>query len=289
MNKIVVISIVLFFMASAFKFDKPAYKLYNQDSKEIKYEKMMDDLSKADIVFFGEYHDNPISHWLELQITKDLFAVKDSQLVLGAEMFERDNQLIMNEYLSGLISKSKFEAEARLWPNYKTDYEPLVSFARKNELPFIATNIPRRYASVVFSKGFEGLDQLNVEAKKYIAPLPVQYNGELNCYKSMLEQGAQMGGHMGDNFPKAQAIKDATMAYSILDNFKKGQLFLHFNGSYHSDNFESIIWYIQQAQPDLTIRTITTVTQENIDTLSVEDANRANYIICVPEDITRTH
>jgi hypothetical protein len=90
------------------------------------------------------------------------------------------------------------------------------------------------------------------------------------------------------NLPKAQAIKDATMAYFILKHYLKGKLFLHYNGSYHSDNFEGIVWYIKQKK-DLNILTITSVEQENTEVLNKIFLNKADYILCIPEDMTKTY
>ncbi len=283
--------ISLFFFVIAMNSDKPAYRIFDAKGEQSNYHELLKKAQNADIVFFGELHNNPICHWLELELTKDLYKLKKDNLILGAEMFETDNQLIINEYLNEEIKESTFESEAKLWPNYKTDYKPLLTFAKKNKLKFIGTNIPRRYASVVNSKGFEGLDNLSDNAKKYIAPLPVKYDTELNCYKQMLKMGQMK--HIGkdydiSNLPKAQAIKDATMAHFILKNFAKGKLFLHYNGSYHSDNFEGIVWYIKQKK-DLNILTITSVEQENTETLNKAFLNKANYIICIPEDMTKTY
>ncbi|MCK5731085.1 MAG: ChaN family lipoprotein, partial [Draconibacterium sp.] len=164
MKKIQLLFILAFFVLVAFKSDKPAYLLYNKEGKTVKYEKMVKEIQDADIVLFGEYHNNPISHWLQLEVTKSLFEIKGEKLVLGGEMFESDNQVILTEYLDSMISQKSFEAEARLWPNYKTDYKPLVEFANKNRLIFVASNVPRRYASIVNSKGFEGLENLSDEA-----------------------------------------------------------------------------------------------------------------------------
>ena len=277
----------IFFLFTAFKTDNPAYVLYTNKGKTVKYSKMLRKAKRADIVLFGESHSNPISHWLQLEITKDLYEIKKNDLVLGAEMFEADNQLILSEYLEGFISQNRFEAEMRLWPNYKTDYKPLVEFAKQNELIFVATNIPRRYAAVVNSEGFEGLQELSGKAKQYLPPLPVPFDPELESYKSLLEMGG-VHGHANENFPKAQAIKDAAMAHFILQNWSSGKLFLHFNGSYHSDNYESINWYLKQYNADVKIVTITTVSQEDISELSEENEGRADFIICVDEDMTKT-
>ena len=279
--------IAIFILFSAFKSDKPAYNIFNKEGKDIKYEKLLKVAEDADIVLFGESHDNPVSHWLQLELTKDLYASKKENLILGAEMFESDNQVIVNEYLAGLISQNSFESEARLWPNYKTDYKPLVEFAKTNNLQFVATNVPRRYASLVNSKGFEGLEELSKEAKAFIPPLPIIFDPDLNCYKSMMEMEG-MGPHITPNFPKAQAIKDATMAYFILQNWSAGKQLIHYHGSYHSENFESIYWYLKQANPDLKIVTIHTVSQNDVSELENENTGKADFTVCVDEDMTKT-
>lgn len=287
MKKFQLILLVVFFAFTAFKTDKPAYLLFSEKGKTVKYDKMMKEIREADVILFGESHNNPIAHWLELELTKDLFRLKKNDLVLGAEMFETDNQVILDEYLAGMISQNYFESEARIWPNYKTDYKPLVEFAKNHKLNFVATNIPRRYASVVNAKGFEGLEELSDEAKAFLPPLPIPYNPDLESYKSLLKMKG-MGGHVGENFPKAQAVKDATMAHSIIENWLPGKTFLHFNGSYHSDNFESINWYLKQEKPDLKIVTITTVSQKDISELTEENTGIADFTICVDADMTQT-
>ncbi|MCA1759918.1 MAG: ChaN family lipoprotein, partial [Bacteroidales bacterium] len=146
MNKSQFVLVTIFFVFTAFKANKPAYYLFNKDGKDIKYEKMLKEAEDADIILFGESHDNSISHWLQLELTKDLYDLKKDNLVLGAEMFETDNQVILDEYLESLISMTSFESNARLWSNYRTDYKPLVEFAKTNKLKFVATNVPRRYA-----------------------------------------------------------------------------------------------------------------------------------------------
>src|SRR5665647_3720976 len=110
---------------------------------------------------------------MELELTKSLFAIKGKDLLLAVEMFEKDNQIIIDEYFAGTIKETSFESESRLWKNYATDYKPLLNFAKENGLKFIASNIPRRYASVVASGGFEALSVLSPGALVYIAPLPV--------------------------------------------------------------------------------------------------------------------
>lgn len=290
LTKILLGALLLIIMLS-FTSDKPAYLLYSKDGKLVEYKEMLKQAQEADIVFFGELHNNTISHWLQYELTKDIISAKDQKVILGAEMFEADNQLIIDEYLAGAFSARKFEAECRLWPNYKTDYKPLMLLADSNDIPFIATNIPRRYASVVYKKGFEGLDSLSDEAKRYIAPLPIEYDPEQDAYKSMMEpeEGEQMPAHINENLPKAQAAKDATMAYFIKNNLKKGHTFIHYEGAYHSDKYQGIIYYLNKYKLDLKIVTISTVSMEDITSLTEEEKEKADFIIAVDEDMTLTY
>lgn len=264
--------------------DKPAYVLYNAKGKKVRFSKMMQQLEETDILLFGEYHNNPISHWLQLEVTTGLAGKR--QLVLGAEMFEQDNQLALTDFIEGRISERQLDSSARLWKNYPTDYAPLVRFAKSNGIAFAATNIPRRFASLVARGGFEALDTLGSTQKSWIAPLPIAYDSTLPGYKNML---AMMGGHGGSNLPKAQAVKDATMAHFILQFYRPGSLFIHYNGAYHSDFHEGISWYLQQKQPALRIATITSVSQKDIGQLEKEHLGRADFIICVADNMTTTY
>ena len=264
--------------------DKPAYTLFDSRGKKVSYDKMINRLKENDIVLFGEFHNNPIVHWLQLEVTRDLQSLRP--LVLGAEMFEQDNQEALNRYLDGSLSAKGLDSSARLWPNYKTDYVPLVNFARANRIPFAATNIPRRFASLVARGGFEALDTLSELQKTWMAPLPPAYDSTLPGYKNMM---TMMAGHASPNLPKAQAIKDATMAWFILKNYKPGSLFLHFNGAYHSQNYEGILWYLRQQQPGLKYATIHTVMQKDLKKLLDEHKGSADFIICVDEDMTTTY
>ncbi len=284
MKKYSLLLLLIFATCSLFAQQKPAYVLYNAKGKKVSYKKMIKQLAKKDIVLFGEFHNNPISHWLELSVAKDL--AEKRNLVFGAEMFEADNQQALNDYLSGKISAKGLDSLARLWPNYKTDYAPIVNFAKEKKAVFIATNIPRRYASMVSKKGFGSLDTLSVLEKTWMAPLPMDYDSTLPGYVKML---TMMGGHGSTNMPKAQATKDATMAYFILKNCIPGYLFLHFNGAFHSDDYDGINWYLKRKKPELAYGTITTVSQKNIKEFLAENKGKADFIICVDEDMTSTY
>jgi uncharacterized iron-regulated protein len=287
--KLITLICVLGITSGLFSQDLPAYKVFTADGKKSDFEDILKVTTKSDFVFFGELHDNPIAHWLELELTKSLYTAKAKNLVLAAEMFEKDNQILIDEYFSGIIKESSFETEIRKWNNYSTDYKPLLNFAKENGLKFIASNIPRRYASVVASGGFEALDKISAEGKKFIAPLPVEYDPELPCYKDMLSMGGGPMGHASPNLPKAQAIKDATMANSIFQDWQKGQTVLHYNGSYHSDRHMGIIWYLKKKNPEVKVTTIATVQQDDPGKMSDEFKGTADYIIVVPSSMTKTY
>jgi uncharacterized iron-regulated protein len=291
----------LCFIGFAFQPDKPAYQLYTASLKAATYHKLAQQAASADVVLFGELHNNALCHWLELQLTKSLQQEKKGALVLGAEMFEADNQQALTDYVDGRTTDKEFATQARLWPNFNTDYKPLVDLARENKVPFVATNVPRKYASLVARKGLTALDTLSAEAKGQIATLPITVDLTLPGYKGMLEM---MGGHSSDsqtanphggnadvsaNFARAQAIKDATMAHFILQNLKAGQTLLHFNGDYHSKNFEGIVWYLRKQRPDLKIVTISTVELPDIEHPKADNKQLADFILAIPDDMAKTY
>ncbi len=263
---------------------KQAYVIYNSKGKKVSYEKMLKSLTDQEAVLFGEFHDNPIAHWLELELAKDLNEM--APIVLGAEMIEADNQEVLNSYLNGEIDAEALDTLARLWPNYDTDYAPLVDFAKDNDLPFIATNIPRRFANMVYKQGFGVLDSLSEEEKSWMAPLPIAFDPDLPTYIEILEM---MGPHGSPKLVMAQATKDATMAHFISQNMVEGKLFLHFNGAFHSNKYEGILWYLLQENSALRYSTIATVSQLDVNKLEKDNKALATFTICVDEDMTSTY
>ena len=266
--------------------DKKAFALFDQTGNPISYSKILDSLSKTDIVLFGEFHNNPISHWFQYEMLSDL--KKDGiHLKIGAEMFETDTQEVLDSFLKDSLTEDEFRKKARVWSNYTTDYKPIVDFAKSTSTPFIATNIPRPYATKVYKEGgFSALDSLSPNDYDLMAPLPIPFDIELPAYQNMLEM---MGGHGGEDLVKAQAIKDATMAHFILKNLQPNQVFFHLNGSYHSNYFEGIYWYLKTYNKAVDILTISTVEQAETDVLNDKHLDKANFIIVVDEDMTKTY
>ncbi|WP_461127320.1 ChaN family lipoprotein [Spirosoma aerophilum] len=294
------IILLLCFMSVAFRADKPAYRLYTPTLKSTSYAKLLRQASEADVILFGELHNNPICHWLEFQLTKDLQTTRKGNLVLGAEMFEADNQTALSDYVQGRTTSKELATQARLWPNFDTDYKPIADFAREQHIPFVATNVPRRYARLVSRQGLSALDTISAEGKRQMAPLPISVDLTLPGYKAMMDMmggtdgkaGAGQHGTQPDmtaNFARAQAIKDATMAYFILQNWKPGQTVLHFNGDYHSKNFEGIVWYLRQKQPALKILTLSSVELSDIEKPAGDNRNLADFVLAIPADMTKTY
>lgn len=263
--------------------DPVAYRLFTAQGKPAKHKAFMKSLAGADVILFGEQHNSAIAHWLQLVVARELAA--KGPLAMGAEMIEADDQATLDRYLRGEIDQAAFDTLARLWKNH-SDYAPMVDLAKEKGLRFIATNVPRRYASLVYRGGFEALDTLPDAEKQWIAPLPIAYDPELPGYKAMLDMGH---GHASPTMPMAQALKDATMAHFILTNCKPGTPFLHFNGTYHSDNYEGIVWYLKRARPELRIVTIATTTQADASKLEAEHKGKADLILVVDEAVPGTY
>jgi uncharacterized iron-regulated protein len=274
--------------------DRPAYRLFSTQGAPADYDQMLSQLAQADVVLFGEQHNDPLAHWLELQVAKDLARLKGpGKLVLGLEMLERDVQPLVAGYLAGAVPDSAFERQSRPWPNYATDYRPLLQFARQAQVPVVGTNAPRRYAQQVARGSLTALDKLPAAEKSYLTPLPLKVDFDLPGYKNMAAMfGGDASAHGGGarNVIQAQALKDATMAHFIRASLAPGQTLLHLNGSYHSDHHDGIVAYLRtQAKTPLRIKTLSVVTQSQLQELDKENADLADYLIVVPEDMTKTY
>lgn len=285
------ILILLFTIFQSIAQDFPAYVIYTSNGKKTTFDKLEDAAEGKELILFGEFHDNPISHWLQLELTKELFEENGANLQLGFEMFEQDQQELLSQYLLGNLTTKQFKDTVRLWPNYETDYAPIIEFAKTNKLFCVASNVQRKYASLMFKKGRKALDTLSAAIKTQMAPIDFVVDTSLSQYREVFSMGGHMGVNMGMNMLESQAFKDATMAQFILSNpgRKAGTVHLHFNGAFHSDFHQGILWYVQQKEPNIRVLTISTVTQDDVRKMDKEHLGRADFIICVPESMTRTH
>ena len=285
--------LLLALLGFAFSSDRPAYRLFTATGQAADYDQMLSEFAQADVVLFGEQHNDVIAHWLELQVAKDLLLLKKpGQVVLGMEMFERDVQPLVAQYAAGSLADTAFERQARPWPNYATDYRPLLQLARDNKLSVVGTNAPRPFAQAVARGSLTALSKLPATDRALLAPLPLKVDYELPGYKNMAAMfGGDSKAHGGgaQNIIQAQALKDATMAHFIQTSRQEGQTLLHLNGSYHSDHHDGIVAYLRQYAPKLRVKTLSVVTQEQLQQLDKEQVNVADFVVVVPSDMSKSY
>jgi uncharacterized iron-regulated protein len=184
-NRKLFLGIFLFLIIKMNSQELKPFVIFNKDKKETNYKNLLKACENATIVLFGELHNNSIIHYIQLKLTEELGS--KNNLVLGLEMLETDNQNALNDYLSDIINQKKLDSVARLWSNYKTDYKPLVDYAKSKKFQVIATNIPRRYASLVFKNDLEHLETLPKYDQDFIAPLPILFDINLKSYQEMMQ------------------------------------------------------------------------------------------------------
>lgn len=239
-----------------------SYRIYNAKGDAATLQEIISAIEKSDVVFLGENHDDATAHYLQAEIFKRIFESYGNQrpVALSLEMFERDIQIVIDEYLKDLITEKKFLDDSRPWNNYKTDYRPLLEFAKQNKLPVIAANAPRRYVNMVSRNGRDALNQLSPDAKKWLAPLPYAVSSEAYAKKF----NALMGNIKSEANPSskildAQALWDATMAFSIAEFLKKEKnaLVVHLNGAFHTENRLGTVEQVLRLQPKAKILVVT--------------------------------
>src|SRR5476651_1811603 len=149
----ILLLICLPFITMAQEIAASHYKIYNTSTqKQATVGDIINSMNKADVLFFGEEHNDSTRHILELELFKELEQQYPHKTALSMEMFSTDCQLVLNEYLGGLIREKNLISDARTWPNYK-DYRPLVELAKQSEAPVIAANAPSRYTNMVTRGG----------------------------------------------------------------------------------------------------------------------------------------
>ncbi|HYP50749.1 MAG TPA: ChaN family lipoprotein, partial [Pyrinomonadaceae bacterium] len=244
-----------------------SYRVFDGQGKPASLNQIIEALQASDAVFLGEQHDDPTAHALHFEIFRQAFDRygKSRPVVLSLEMFERDVQLVVDEYLQDLISEANFIAASRAWNNYKTDYRPLVEFAKQNKLPVIAANAPRRYVNLVSRKGREALNQLSAEAKNSLAPLPFAPASKEYSEKFSALMGAGGMTTHGATLLESQSLWDATMADSVAKilQSKKNALAIHLNGGFHTENRLGTVEHLLKYNPKARVLVVTIKSVEN--------------------------
>lgn len=230
--------------------------------KELTATQLAQKLKKYDVVFFGEYHDQGEIHQAELELLKELSRLQGAKLALSMEMFEVDNQGKLDSFLAGSLSEEDFLATSRPWPNYKTDYAPLVNFAKEHKMPVLAANVPRFLAAHV-AKNNGSTAGIEEQYQKW---LPQHTYAPEGAYKDKFY--AQMASPEAPmKMPPArlaavyaaQCLKDDRMAESLAaftDAHKKLQV-LHINGCFHSDGHLGTAQKLEALRPQLKVAVIT--------------------------------
>lgn len=238
---------------------------------------MIDGLAAYDVVVFGEFHDSQPIHDAELAVLKGLYQKHGANLVLSMEMFERDVQPVMNQYLAGTITEAEFLNASRPWPQYKTAYRPLVEFAKAHHIPVLTGNIPRRMAAV-YAKT-QSLEQIAGDDKQY---LPKVHWAGSAAYREKFAAAMQgmNTAKGGMNIPPqmvqpmfmAQCLKDDAMAESISQYRQEHTqaVVYHVVGNFHSAGHLGMAEKLAQLQPKDRIAVIDTV-HYNADTDAIGD------------------
>ena len=269
----------------------------------------------ADVVFIGEEHDDPAAHYLEAEILKRLYesygpndvSELERRVLLSMEMFERDVQTVMNEYLGDLITERHFLKAARPWPAYRTDYRPLIELAKANGLPVIAANAPGRYVNRVARLGRSSLDQLFPASRAWLPPLPYgeaspRYREKFEAFWEQTKEEGAAHGPKTERYPKttdqetrspseqsdafehlidAQSLWDACMAWSLAEALQQypGALAIHVNGKFHSEYGLGIPEHLQKYRPDLSSITVTILSLPSFPAFDPETTDSGSFII----------
>jgi len=271
------------------------YKIYDTRTHTfISTEKIINDCADVNVLFFGEEHNDSAGHYLENKIFRELYSRYGNKLALSMEMFETDNQLVLNEYLNGFIDETRLGRDARLWSNYK-DYRPMVEFAKQNHLNVIAANPPRRYVSMVTRRGMNSLDSLGEESKAFLPPLP--YDTLSGRYREkFMDIMKGTPGSTLNNIYYSQSLWDAGMSYSIYRYHKsnKDKKIFHCVGKFHCEEKLGTAAQLLKRNKKLKILVISSFPDKvfsNNDPSSSEWQalnNLGDYVIITDPDLKRT-
>lgn len=288
---VILCAALLIHLSTAYaQLDSSLYVIYDtQKRTEVTLAELAASFDHIDVVFFGEEHNDSVAHALQYELLKAMDERYD-RVALSMEMFVSDDQLVLNEYLSGVITERNLSKDAVLWDNYK-DYRPMVEYARENGLPVLAANAPSRYTNRVTRSGLESLNVLDKSAKNLLAPLPIDtLTGPYHEKFAGL-----MGGHEGMGNLKiyqSQNLWDATMAYRISRFMKEKKVgkILHLNGRFHSDEQLGTVAQLRNYAPRRTaVANISCFSDENFSSPDWASlAHLGDFIILTHPAISKT-
>lgn len=250
-------------------FSERQFSAFDSKGKPVTIAEIVDSMAAADIVFLGEQHDDAVAHAVQFELFRRAVAEYSARrkVVLSMEMFERDVQTMIDEYLAGYITENHLMLSSRPWGNYKTDYRPLVELAKEKRLEVVAANAPRRYVNMVSRGGRSTLDSLSREVKKnWLPPLPYAEASEAYAKKFKALMGPSAEAQMGlDNILSSQSLWDASMAYWASRALKqnKGGLVIHLNGAFHTEGRLGTVEHLLKYRPGTRVIVVTIRTEDD--------------------------
>ncbi len=281
------------------------YRVYDRNGQVTTLSAIVDGSLGAEVLLVGEEHDDMVGHAFQTVLLNEVVRRIGSgsgagrTVVLSLEMFERDVQYVVDEYLAGLITESHFLRSSRPWDDYEGRYRPLVEHARAFGLPVIAANAPRRYVNRVTNEGPESLESLSEQALRYLPPLP--YPGPSDRYRAQwdaLMTEAMLGmqqasaresaatqaprAELNPNAIYSQALWDAAMGHAIARALVAhlGGFVVHMAGSFHVEKGTGILERIADYRPGTRVKTVVMTKANDIDAWSEEDhAPLADFVV----------
>ncbi len=227
-------------------------------------DRVADSLATRDVVFLGELHDNDAGHAVHHRLVRALEA-RRSDIVLSMEMFERDEQPALDDYLAGRTTEAEFLEAANVWANYEPHYRPFIEWAKAHSVPVVAANLPRTLAKRVRT---EGLDVLENEAHAPDQVL-IREGAYWDAFcETMRKHGQEAGATMSEDelrtYFRAQSAWDDTMAESILAArlmaprvSSSPPLVVHVCGAFHSAKGLGTVAKLLDRDPKLEIGILT--------------------------------
>lgn len=232
------------------------YQLKTPTGEAINVATLSQRLKDTEVVLVGEWHTHPAIHLFQAQLLQALYHQQGRKLALSMEQFDRAKQALVNDYLAGNSGELRFIQASQAWPNYQSDYRPLVEFAKTHQLNVIAANAPSFITRCLARNGISYLDKLSATERQWLAH---RLNTEDSPYKQKFTQAMVHGdASTQDNFYLAQTAWDDTMAESIvryLDANPRAQV-MHIAGAFHIEQGLGIASRIKALAPKLRIAII---------------------------------
>ncbi|URQ95130.1 ChaN family lipoprotein [Vibrio sp. SCSIO 43097] len=210
------------------------YQLYTPSGEHIALSKLPIELQQADVILIGEWHTHAGVHRFQTDMLKQLTSY-DRSLALSMEQFTRDKQPVVDAYLRGEIGEQYLMKQANAWPNYESDYRPLVEFAKQKNLPIIAANAPKSIVRCIGRQGLDYINKLDDDQRMFIAQA-------INTGSSPYKEKFMASMHHGkpeqtEKQFAAQVTWDETMAESIVSYLddNPGAQVVHVAGKFHTE------------------------------------------------------